>query len=69
MDKDLHPGRNYQVGWKEGILLATTFLFMQFVITAWIQIQIIVFHSDPTSENFFYTIFLYISIFGLHIYI
>ncbi|MCT4132261.1 CPBP family intramembrane metalloprotease [Elizabethkingia anophelis] len=62
MDKDLHPGRNYQVGWKEGILLATTFLFMQFVITAWIQIQIIVFHSDPTSENFF-ILFFYILVF------
>ncbi|AQX84806.1 CPBP family intramembrane metalloprotease [Elizabethkingia bruuniana] len=62
MDKDLHPGRNYQVGWKEGILLAVTFLFMQFVVAAWIQIQTIVFHSNPINENFF-TLFFYILVF------
>ncbi|MEH7889103.1 CPBP family intramembrane glutamic endopeptidase [Elizabethkingia meningoseptica] len=53
MEKDLRPGRNYIFGWKEAILLGFTFFLMQFVIAAWVQIQTLLFHSDPSTKDYF----------------
>lgn len=53
MDKDLHPGRNYLFGWKEAILLAVTFLFMQFLLAGWSAFEMFVLHDNPAYKDYF----------------